>query len=115
VQFGAGRPHPRNYGTNARVLNHYVRERKVLTLEDAVRKMTSLPAQIFRFRDRGLLREGFAADLVVFDPEQVRDNASFENPHQYSTGFDMVFVNGKLAVENGKLTSERGGQVLLRQ
>jgi N-acyl-D-amino-acid deacylase len=115
VQMGSGRPHPRNYGTNARIFNYYVRERKVLTLEDAVRKMTSLPAQIFRFKDRGLVREGFAADLVVFDPEQVRDNASFENPHQYSSGFDFVLVNGKLAVENGKLTPERGGQVLLRQ
>lgn len=115
VQFGAGRPHPRNYGTNARVLNEYVRLRKVLTLEDAVRKMTSLPAQIFQFKDRGLVREGFVADLVIFDPEAVRDNANFENPHQYSTGFDYVVVNGKVAVERDKLTAERGGQVIVRQ
>lgn len=114
-QFGAGRPHPRSYGTNARVLNEYVRLRKVLTLEDAVRKMTSLPAQIFQFKDRGLVREGFAADLVVFDPEAVRDNATFENPHQYSTGFDLVVVNGKVAVEADKLTTERGGRVLRRE
>ncbi len=113
--MGEGRPHPRSYGTNARVLNEYVRLRKVLTLEDAVRKMTSLPAQIFAFRDRGLVREGYAADLVIFDPEQVRDLATFENPHQYSSGFDVVLVNGKLAVENGKVTAERGGQVLVRQ
>ena len=113
--MGEGRPHPRSYGTNARVINEYVRLRKVLTLEDAVRKMTSLPAQIFAFRDRGLVREGYAADLVIFDPAQVRDMATFENPHRYSTGFDVVLVNGKLAVENGKLTAERGGQVLLRQ
>lgn len=115
VSFGAGRPHPRNYGTNARVLNEYVRLRKVLTIEDAVRKMTSLPAQTFAFKDRGLVREGFAADLVVFDPETVRDNATFDNPHQYSSGFDIVVVNGKVAVEQGKLTPERGGQVILRQ
>jgi N-acyl-D-amino-acid deacylase len=114
-EFGVGRPHPRNYGTNARVLNEYVRLRKVLTLEDAVRKMTSLPAQIFNFKDRGLVREGFAADLVVFDPEAVRDNATFANPHQYSSGFDFVLVNGQVAVEAGKLTPERGGQVILRQ
>lgn len=114
-EFGVGRPHPRSYGTNARVINEYVRLRKILTLEDAVRKMTSLPAQIFNFKDRGLLREGFAADIVVFNSEVVRDNASFANPHQYSTGFDFVLVNGKVAVEADKLTSERGGQVLLRQ
>ena len=115
VEFGTGRPHPRNYGTNARVFNEYVRLRKVLTLEDAVRKMTSLPAQIFAFKDRGLVREGFAADLVVFDPESPRDHASFENPHQYSSGFDWVLVNGKVAVESGKLMPDRGGQVILRQ
>jgi N-acyl-D-amino-acid deacylase len=114
-EFGAGRPHPRNYGTRARVLNEYVRQRKVLTLEDAVRKMTSLPAQIFQFKNRGLVREGFAADLVVFDPEAVRDNATFANPHQYSSGFDFVLVNGKVAVEANKLTPERGGQVIVRQ
>ena len=115
VQFGVARPHPRNYGTNARVFNEYVRLRKVLSIEDAVRKMTSLPAQIFNFKNRGLVREGFAADLVIFDPELLRDNASFENPHQYSTGFDWVLVNGKVAVESGKLMPDRGGQVILRQ
>lgn len=113
-EFGEGRPHPRNYGTNARVFNEYVRLRKVLTLEDAVRKMTSLPAQIFAFRNRGLLREGYAADLVIFDPEAVRDNATFADPHQYSSGFEYVVVNGKIAVENGKLTADRGGEVLRR-
>jgi N-acyl-D-amino-acid deacylase len=115
VEFGDGRPHPRNYGTNARVFNEYVRLRKVLTLENAVRKMTSLPAQIFQFKDRGLIREGYAADLVLFDPAAVRDNATFANPHQYSTGFDVVLVNGKLAVENGQLSAERGGKPLVRE
>ncbi len=114
-EFGEGRPHPRSYGTNARVLNEYVRLRKVLTLEDAVRKMTSLPAQIFAFRNRGLVREGYAADLVVFDPEGVRDHADFANPHQYSSGFEYVLVNGRVAVESGKLTAERGGEVLRRE
>lgn len=115
VEFGEGRPHPRNYGTNARVLNEYVRRRKILSLEDAIRKMTSLPAQIFQFKDRGLIREGYAADLVLFDPAQVRDNATFANPHQYSTGFDLVLVNGKLAVDNGQLSAERGGKPLIRE
>lgn len=115
VEFGEGRPHPRNYGTNARVFHEYVRQRKILTLEDAVRKMTSLPAQIFRFKDRGLIREGYAADLVLFDPAQVRDLATFAQPHQYSTGFDVVLVNGKLAIDQGQLTAERGGQPLTRE
>jgi N-acyl-D-amino-acid deacylase len=115
VEFGDGRPHPRNYGTNARVLNEYVRLRKILTLEDAIRKMTSLPAQIFQFKDRGLIREGYAADLVLFDPATVRDNATFANPHQYSTGFDVVLVNGKIAIDNGQLSAERGGKPLPRE
>ncbi|MCZ2148666.1 MAG: D-aminoacylase [Bryobacterales bacterium] len=111
-EFGAGMPHPRSYGTNARVLAEFVRERKVITLEDAVRRMTSLPARTFAFRDRGLVREGFAADLLIFDPRKVRDKATFQNPHQYSEGFDWVLVNGVVMVEDGKLTEARGGRVL---
>ena len=111
-EFGAGMPHPRSYGTNARVLSEYVRVRKVLTLEDAIRRMTSLPARTFDFKDRGLIREGFAADLVVFDPARVRDKATFQSPHQYTEGFDYVFVNGELVVENGKVTGKRPGRVL---
>ncbi|HUQ91820.1 MAG TPA: D-aminoacylase [Bryobacteraceae bacterium] len=111
-EIGQGLPHPRSYGTNARVLAEYVRERKVLMLEDAVRRMTSLPARTFAFRDRGLLREGFAADLVIFDPAKVRDKATFQNPHQYSEGFDWVLVNGVVMVEDGRLTEARGGSVL---
>lgn len=114
-EFGAGRPHPRSYGTNARVLNEYVRLRKTLTLEDAIRKMTSLPAQIFQFSDRGLIREGMAADLVIFDPDRVRDNATFDKPHQYASGFDWVVVNGRVAVEGGKLWPQRNGAVIRRQ
>lgn len=112
VQPGAGMPHPRSYGTNARVLAEYVRKRGVLTLEDAIRRMTSLPARTFGLRDRGLLREGMAADLVMFDPAAVADQATYAKPHQYSKGFDMVVVNGKIAVEEGKSTQERSGRIL---
>ena len=110
VAFGDGKPHPRSYGTNARVLADFVRERGLLTLEDAVRRMTSLPARTFGFQDRGIIRPGFVADLVLFDPARVSDKATFADPHQYSEGFDYVFVNGKAAVANGELTDERSGE-----
>ncbi len=109
-KFGEGNPHPRGYGANARVLGEYVRERKVLTLEEAIRKMTSMPATAFRLKDRGLIREGFAADLVVFDPDTITDNATFEEPHQYSTGFRAVIVNGEVIVENDEITGARPGK-----
>ncbi len=109
---GRGNPHPRSYGTNARVLSEYVRVRGVLTLEDAVRRMTSLPAQMFRLRGRGLLREGMAADIVVFDPARVEDRATYAKPHQYSHGFDYVLVNGRIAVDEGKIGRVRGGMVV---
>ena len=112
--FGQGAPHPRSYGTNARVLAEFVRKRKVLTLEDAVRRMTSLPARTFDFRDRGQVREGFAADLVVFDPEKVQDKATYAEPHQYTEGFDYVLVNGVVMVDEGKITDNKGGRVLRR-
>lgn len=111
-EFGVGMPHPRSYGTNARVLGEYVRRRKVLTLEDAIRRMTSLPARTFAFRDRGLLREGFAADILIFDAARVRDVATFQDPHRFSEGFDWVLVNGAAMVADGKLTDARGGRVL---
>jgi N-acyl-D-amino-acid deacylase len=111
-EFGVGMPHPRSYGTNARVLAEYVRNRHVLTLEDAVRRMTSLPARTFHFSDRGVIREGAAADLLIFDPARVQDKATFQTPHQYSEGFDYVIVNGKVAVENGKPTEAHGGRIL---
>ncbi len=110
VEFGDGQPHPRSYGTNARVLADFVRERELLTLEDAIRRMTSLPARAFGFMDRGIVRPGFVADLVLFDPERVRDRATFADPHQYSEGFDYVFVNGEMVVANGELTDERPGE-----
>ncbi|MGH9662270.1 MAG: N-acyl-D-amino-acid deacylase family protein, partial [Bryobacteraceae bacterium] len=111
-EFGAGVPHPRSYGTNARVLAEYVRRRGVITLEEAVRKMTSLPARTFGMRDRGLVREGFWADLVLFDPDKVQDKATFTQPHQYSEGFDLVLVNGQAVVENGKVTGARSGRIV---
>jgi N-acyl-D-amino-acid deacylase len=105
-------PHPRGYGNNARVLGRYVRELQLVTLEDAVRKMTSLPAQSFNLRDRGLLREGFAADIVIFDEKTIADHATFEKPHQYPSGIDFVLVNGQSVFENGQMTTARPGIAL---
>jgi N-acyl-D-amino-acid deacylase len=112
IEFGKGVPHPRSYATNARVLSEYVGKRHVLRLEDAIRRMTSLPARTFGFQDRGMVREGYAADLVMFDPRQVQDEATFEKPHQYSKGFDLVLVNGVPVVEDGRPTGARPGSVL---
>ncbi len=110
VDFGRGQPHPRSYGTNARVIADYVRGRAVLTLEDAVRRMTSLPARTFGFSDRGIIRPGMVADLVLFDPDRVTDVATFTDPHQYSEGFDYVIVNGVATVADGDITDERPGR-----
>ncbi|MCW5965814.1 MAG: D-aminoacylase [Bryobacterales bacterium] len=105
-------PHPRSYGTNARVLGFYAREKGILSLEEAVRKMTSLPAQTFRLNDRGLVLPGYAADLVLFDEARVRDLATYDEPHQYSEGFAYVLVNGVVVIENGQRNENRPGQVL---
>lgn len=110
--FGSGQPHPRGYGSNSRVLGRYVRQRGVIALEDAVRKMTSLPALAFRFADRGLLREGYRADITIFDPDVVTDRATFEEPHQYPKGIVHVIVNGKLVVENEEVTGALPGMPL---
>jgi len=111
-QFKQGVPHPRGYGNNARVLGRYVRDLKLLRLEDAVRKMTSLPARTMRFMDRGILRPGMAADVVVFDFEKVNDASTFEQPHAYAEGFNYVLVNGVPVINAGELTQARSGQVL---
>jgi N-acyl-D-amino-acid deacylase len=113
-KFGEAVPHPRGYGNNARVLGRYVRELRLLTLEDAVRKMTSLPAHAFRLGDRGEVRPGFAADLVVFDPAAVGDPSTFNDPHHYATGFSAVIVNGVPVIRGGELTSARPGQPVRR-
>jgi dihydroorotase/N-acyl-D-amino-acid deacylase len=110
--FGHANPHPRSYGTFARVLGVYVRDKHVITLEDAIRKMTSFPAARLRLTDRGVLRPGMKADIAVFDPATVRDTATYEKPHSYAEGFSVVIVNGKIAFENGEMTNERGGRVL---
>ena len=107
-----GKPHPRFYGTFPRVLGVYVREKKVLTLPDAVRKMTALPAQITGLEDRGLLRPGMAADITIFDPKTVSDKATFENPLQYPVGIPFVIVNGTVVIDQGQHTGARPGRVL---
>ena len=110
--FGASMPHPREYGTFARVLGRYVRERGVLTLEEAVRKMSGATAQRLGLQDRGLLREGFFADVAVFDAARIVDRATFEQPHQYAEGVAYVLVNGELVVDGGEHTAARPGRAL---
>jgi dihydroorotase/N-acyl-D-amino-acid deacylase len=112
--FGRNVPHPRSYGTFARVLGVYVRERNIITLEDAIRKMTSFPAQRLGLPDRGLLRAGMKADIVVLDPARVRDAATFEKPHQYAEGFSKVIVNGAVVFDGQAMTQSRPGKVLYR-
>lgn len=104
--------HPRAYGTMPRVLAKYVREEKVIPLEEAIRRMTSASANRLGLFDRGRLGVGYAADVLIFDPETVQDRATFENPAQYSTGMDYVFVNGVLAIDDGKMTGARAGKVI---
>ena len=110
--FGRANPHPRSYGTFARVLGMYVREKKTLTLEDAVRKMTSFPAARLQLSGRGVLRPGMKADIVIFDPATVRDTATFEKPHAYAEGFSHVLVNGQVVFEGGAMTPARPGRVI---
>ena len=109
--LGMGRPHPRYYGTFPRVLGHYVRE-GILSLQEAVRKMTSLPAQRLGLRDRGLLREGLKADIAVFDPERVKDEATFTDPHRFTSGIPFVIVNGAIVIDNSEHTGEFPGKAL---
>jgi N-acyl-D-amino-acid deacylase len=110
--FGRANPHPRSYGTFARVLGVYVREKKIITLEDAVRKMSAFPAARLGLGDRGVLRPGMRADITVFDPATVRDLATYAQPHQYAEGFSHVIVNGQVVFEAGEMTSARPGRVL---
>jgi len=113
--LAAGHPHPRYYGTFPRVLGRYVREEKLISLEEAVRKMTSANAAKIRIYDRGLLRPGQWADVTVFNPDTIIDNATFENPHQYATGVEYVIVNGKIVLEHGRHTGARPGAILYGQ
>jgi dihydroorotase/N-acyl-D-amino-acid deacylase len=110
--FGKAAPHPRSYGTFARVLGRYVREKRTLTMEDAVHRMTSLTAGRLKLFDRGLLRPGMKADIAIFDPARIADKATFDQPHQYAEGVVDVVVNGKLILKDGKMTAERPGRIL---
>jgi N-acyl-D-amino-acid deacylase len=112
--LGREHPHPRAFGTFPRILRRYVREEKLLTLEDAIRKFTSLPAARMRFADRGVLKAGMWADVVVFDPETVRDLATFDQPNQLSEGMRFVLVNGVPVIQEGKMTNALPGKVLTR-
>jgi len=108
-------PHPRYYGTFPRILGKYVREEKVISLPEAIRKMTFMAASKIGLKDRGQITEGAFADIVIFNPQTVIDNATFENPHRFSSGIKEVLVNGKLVIEEGKLTSSLPGKFLRRK
>src|SRR4029078_3827013 len=110
--LGQEHPHPRAYGTFPRILRKYVREEKKLTLEDAIRKCSALPALRMRLNDRGVLKAGMWADIAVFDPSTVRDLATFENPNQLSQGMEYVLVNGVVVIDQGKMTGALPGKVL---
>ncbi|MDH5344426.1 MAG: amidohydrolase family protein, partial [Gammaproteobacteria bacterium] len=109
VAYGDGFPHPRSYGAFPRVLARYVRELGVITLEEAIRKMTSMPADQYNQRDRGRIVEGAFADVTVFDPDTVQDHATYTDPHRYPTGIEHVLVNGRFVIRAGALTGERPG------
>lgn len=114
-RLAQGKPHPRNYGTFPRVLGKYVREEKVLSLEEAIRKMTAAPGRKLGLWNRGLIRPGKAADLTVFDPDTVEDVATFIEPHRYPRGIEYVVVNGQVVIDKGEHTGARPGRVLLPQ
>lgn len=111
---GRSHPHPRYYGTFPRVLGRYVRELQVLSLPEAIRKMTSLNAEKIGIQDRGRIREGYKGDVTIFDPASVNDRASFEDPHQYAEGIHTVIVNGRVIYEEGSRSPDLPGEVLRR-
>jgi len=110
--FGKAMPHPRNYGTFPRKIRRYVLEKKIISMEQAIRSASGLPAEMLKFRDRGLIRESYAADIVVFDPEMIWDKATFAEPHQYSKGIDFVLINGQMVIRNGEHTGILAGKPL---
>jgi N-acyl-D-amino-acid deacylase len=107
-----GVPHPRSYGTFPRVLSRYVRELNILALEDAVYRMTGLAAQKLRLGARGRIEPGLAADLVIFDPLTITDNANYEDPHRYAAGISQVIVNGNFTIRDGRHTGALSGKIL---
>jgi len=112
VKIGDGHPHPRWYGTFPRVLGRYVREKKILTLSEAINKMTFMPAKAMGIDNRGLIKEGMKADITIFNSKNIIDKSTFEDPHQYSEGIDYVIINGQLAIENGEFNKIKSGEVL---
>jgi N-acyl-D-amino-acid deacylase len=110
----SGRPHPRSYGTFVRILSRYVRDQGVLSYEEAIRRMTALPARRIGLTDRGQIREGFVADIVVFDPSEIAETATFAAPHSLAIGIELVLVAGEIAFRNGIATGARAGRVLRR-
>ncbi len=114
VPMGSGKPHPRFYGTYPRILGKYVRKEKILTLEQAIRKMTSFPAQTLGLLNRGLIREGMCADLVIFDPDTIIDKATYTDPHQYPDGIHYVIINGEIVVKDKQHTTVKPGKILRR-
>jgi N-acyl-D-aspartate/D-glutamate deacylase len=114
IPSATGKPHPRLYGTFARALGTYCRTERLFPLEEALRKMTSLPAERFGLSDRGTIDEGKAADIVVFDPETIEDIATYEEPRKHPVGIQHVIVNGQVAVDSGRQTEARAGELLRR-
>ena len=111
-EMSAGKPHPRSYGTFPRVLGQYVREQRLLSLSEAVHKMTGMPARRLGLRDRGHIRVGARADLVVFDPRRVADAATYDDPHRYAVGIEHVLVNGSIVIKDGEHTGSLPGRIL---
>jgi N-acyl-D-amino-acid deacylase len=113
VPFGEGKPHPRAYGAFARKIRRYVQERGAVGLSDAIRSMTSLPATVFGLKDRGQIRPGAFADLLIFDPAQVHDAATYQEPHQLARGIDDIVLNGRIARRSGTFTATLAGRVVV--
>jgi N-acyl-D-amino-acid deacylase len=113
--FLKSNPHPRAYGSFARLLGKYVREEKVITLQEAVRRLSSLPAENLRIANRGMLKPGYFADVVAFNPDSIADRATFAKPHQFATGMVHVFVNGTQVLRDGEHTGAKPGRVVLRE
>ena len=115
VKPGMGHPHPRWYGTFPRVLGRYVREKRIISLPQAIYKMTKLPAITLGLKDRGLIKEKMKADIVIFDPKTINDKATFENPHQYPEGINFVIINGEISIDNGIFQHLKAGEVLKKK
>jgi dihydroorotase/N-acyl-D-amino-acid deacylase len=112
--LGAGKPHPRCYGAFPRYLDQYVKKKNILGFEDAIRRMTSMPAARLGLQNRGILREGMKADITIFDPQTIRDISTYENPHRYPEGIKYVIINGTITVENGKHNGVLNGKILTK-